>query len=56
MLISISIDIGIISFGAAEPPLLYLEPPAGEGQTPQLLRNAMLYTCIFIISLIGYVR
>jgi choline/glycine/proline betaine transport protein len=44
MLMSAGMGIGIVFFGAAEPLLHYVDPPFGEAQTPQALRESMRYT------------
>jgi choline/glycine/proline betaine transport protein len=44
MLLSAGMGIGIVFFGAAEPLLHYLDPPVGEGGTPEAVREAMRFT------------
>jgi choline/glycine/proline betaine transport protein len=44
MLMSAGMGIGIVFFGAAEPLLHYINPPAGDPRTPEALREAMRYT------------
>ena len=44
MLLSAGMGIGIVFFGSAEPLLHYLDPPVGEGGTPEALRESMRFT------------
>jgi choline/glycine/proline betaine transport protein len=44
MLMSAGMGIGIVFFGAAEPLLHFTNPPSGEAQTPEAMREAMRYT------------
>jgi len=44
MMMSAGMGIGIVFFGAAEPIEHYMNPPMGEGQSPEAVTRAMRYT------------